>query len=145
MEKRSIWEHITPFRHAQKDEPWHKVVLHGIPIADFNTPDGMALIVNEIKIFNKGFTPIGTPYWLTSSDNRLNQRAGSVVVAFATPEEANKAIRYRLYVAGISVRVEKLHSIASSTQCSKCQGFGHLDMYCKRAPICRLCGEKHAT
>lgn len=145
LEKQAIWEHVIAFKAIQKDEPWHKVILHGIPTADFNNPEGMALVVEEIKTFNKGLTPIGTPYWLTSADRRQNQRAGSVVVAFATEDEAKKAIRHRLYIAGISVRVEKLQSTAPTTQCQKCQGFGHLDSYCKRGSICKLCGDKHAT
>jgi hypothetical protein len=145
LEKQPIWEHIIKFQSAQKDEPWHKVVLHGIPTADFNNPAGMDLVVEEITTFNKDLVPIGTPYWLTPPEKRLIQRAGSVVVAFATAIEASRAIRHRLYVAGISVRVEKLYSTAPTTQCSKCQGFGHLDNYCKRAPRCRLCGELHAT
>jgi hypothetical protein len=145
LENQPIWEHLVSFRRAQKDEPWHKVVLHGIPIADFDTPSGMELVIDEVKTFNKGFNPIGTPYWLSSPENRAIHRGGSVVVAFPTAEEANRAIRHRLYIAGISVRVEKLYSTASTTQCSKCQGFGHLENYCKREPICKLCGEKHAT
>ena len=80
----------------------------------------MALIIEEIKTFNKDLVPIGIPYWLTSAEKRLNQYAGSVVVAFATPEEANRAIQHRLYIAGTSVRVEKLYSTASTTQCQKC-------------------------
>ena len=75
----------------------------------------MALIIKEIKTFNQGLVPIGAPYWLTSDEKRLNQRAGSVVVAFATPEEANRAIQYRLYIAGTSIRIEKLYSTASTT------------------------------
>ena len=145
LEKRALWEHLVAFKTAQKDEAWHKVILHGIPIADFDNPEGMALVVEEIKTFNKGFTPIGTPYWLTSAEKRLDQYAGSVAVAFGTEAEATRAIRNRLYVAGISVRVEKLYSTAPSTQCTKCQGYGHLDTYCKKTPICRLCGNQHAT
>jgi hypothetical protein len=147
LENQAIWEHITPFQQAQKDEPWHKVVLHGIPIADFDNPTGMDLIIEEIKTFNKGFSPIGTPHWLTSQEKRQNpnQQAGSVVVAFATTEEANRAIRHRLYIAGISVRVEKLYTTASTTQCQKCQGFGHLENHCKYSAICRLCAGKHST
>ena len=68
LEKQSIWEHLVTFQSAQKDEPWYKVVLHGIPISDFNTPTGMALVTEEIKTFNKGLNSIGTPYWLTSAD-----------------------------------------------------------------------------
>src|SRR5260370_255114 len=36
LEKQAIWQPLIAFKSAQKDEPWHKVVLHGIPIADFN-------------------------------------------------------------------------------------------------------------
>jgi len=61
----------------------------------------MSLVVDEIQTFNKGLKPIGTPYWLTSSDKRQNQRAGSIVVAFATEDKANQAIRHRLYIGGI--------------------------------------------
>jgi hypothetical protein len=145
LEKQSIWEQVIAFKAAQKDEAWHKVAIHGIPTADFNTPEGMALVIEEIVTFNKGLNPIGTPYWLTSADKRSTQRAGSIAVAFATEQEANKAIRHRLYIAGISVRVEKLYSAAPTTQCQNCQGFGHLENYCKKTPRCRLCSEGHAT
>ena len=60
-------------------------------------------------------------------ENRANQRVSSVVVVFATAEEARRAIYYRLYIAGISVRIEKLYSIAPTIQCFKYQGFGHLN------------------
>ena len=53
----------------------------------------MDLIKDEIRTFNKGLNPVGTPYWLTPANKRPHQLAGSVVVAFATLEEANKAIR----------------------------------------------------
>ena len=145
LEKQAIWQHIVLFKSAQKDKPWFKVVVHGIPTTDFNTPEGIDLVLEEIKTFNKGLNPIGTPYWLTPASKRLTQRAGSVAVAFATEAEATRAIRNRLYIAGISARVEKLYSTAPSTQCTKCQGFGHLDSYCKKSPTCKLYSEKHAT
>jgi hypothetical protein len=145
LEKKDIWQSILPFKSAQKDESWYKVAIHGIPTRDFDTPNGMQLVVDEITTFNQGFKPIGTPYWLTTEAKRKNQLAGSVVVAFATEEEANRAIRQRLYIAGISVRVEKLYSVAPTTQCGKCQGYGHLDNNCKKAPRCQLCSENHAT
>lgn len=145
LEKQAIWEHVIPFETAQKDEPWHKVALHGVPTPDFNKPEGMALVIEEIRTFNKGLKPIGSPYWLTSAEKRATQRAGSVAVAFATKEEADRAIQNRLYIAGISVRVEKLYSTAPTTQCQNCQGFGHLENHCKKRPVCRFCGENHAT
>ena len=145
IEKEAIWKGIIPYTSIQKDESWYKVILHGVPTADFNTLEGMQLVVDEIRTFNKGYQPIGTPYWLSSEENRRNKLAGSVVVTFATEKEAIRARRERLYIAGISVRVEKLHSTAPTTQCTKCQGFGHLDHYCKRQFRCKLCSEYHST
>ena len=106
----------------------------------------MALITEEIKTFNKGLTPIGTPYWLTSATNRQNQLAGSIVVSFPTEEQANRAIKNKLYIAGISVRVQKYHPTAITSQCTKCGGLGHLDTLCKKGTFrCLLCSENHAT
>ena len=64
-----------------------------------------------------------------------------MAIAFATEEEANRAIRERLYIAGISVRVEKLYNTAPTTQWQKCQGFGHLDNYYRKQAIYRLYAE----
>jgi len=129
----------------QGGEAWYKVLIHSIPIADFDNEEGMDLIVEEIKTFNKGLTPIGRPYWATSRDKRQNgfTRSGSVVVAFPTEIQAKRAIQNRLYIAGISARVEKYYTVASTVQCNKCTGFGHVEHLCKRSPKCILCGEDH--
>jgi hypothetical protein len=106
----------------------------------------MDLIIDEIKTFNKGFTPIGTPYWLTSADKRKTQRNGSIVVAFPTQEQATKAIKNSLKIAGIIVKPVKYHPTSSTAQCTKCGGFGHLENLCKKGLYkCLLYSENHAT
>jgi hypothetical protein len=107
----------------------------------------MELVLEEIKTFNKGLEPIGQPYWATSKEKRDSglQRAGSVVVAFPTEIQANRAIKNRLLIAGISAKVVKYHTISSTVQYTKCAGYGHLDSICKREPKCLLCGESHVT
>ena len=75
----------------------------------------MNLVLEEIRTFNKDLNPIGHPYWLTPIEKRQNQLAGSIVVSFSTEKEANTAIRRRVYIAGISARVEKYYTIAPST------------------------------
>ena len=55
IEQEAIWKGIIPYTSIQKDESWYKVILHGIPTADFNTPDGIQLVVDEIRTFNKGY------------------------------------------------------------------------------------------
>jgi hypothetical protein len=102
-----------------RDEPWSKVVLYSILIEDFDTPEGMDLVLDEIKTFNKGLNSIGTPYWLTSAEKRQNQIAGSIVVSFTTEQEATRAIRKRVYIGGISTRVEKYYTIVPNTQYPK--------------------------
>ncbi|TVY28828.1 hypothetical protein LHYA1_G002146, partial [Lachnellula hyalina] len=61
-----------------------------IPTSIFNCLEGIELVKDEIRTFNK-------------AENRLKQIAGSVAIAFATPKEASAAIRNRLYIAGISI------------------------------------------
>ena len=107
----------------------------------------MSLLVDEIRTFNKdlNLNPIGKPYWKSDPEKRQMSRAGSVAIAFATEAEATRAIRNRLFVAGISVRVEKLYTASPTRQCLNCQGFGHLDHYCRKPTRCAYCAEEHAT
>jgi hypothetical protein len=105
----------------------------------------MDLVLDEIKTFNKGLNPIGTPYYLISAEKHQNQITGSIVVSFTTEQEATRAIRKRVYIGGISIRVEKHYTVAPSTQCPKCQGFGHLESHCRRPTKCRLCSEGYTT
>ncbi|KAF1982154.1 hypothetical protein K402DRAFT_397894, partial [Aulographum hederae CBS 113979] len=67
-------------------------------------------VSSEMSLYNNGLQVIGDPYWLTSAEKRQVQKAGSIVVAFATEKEASFCIRNRVYIAGISARVEKVYS-----------------------------------
>jgi hypothetical protein len=129
----------------KKGESWYKVAIHGIPIRDFNTEEGMDLIISEIKTFNKGLSPIGRPYWATKKEYRdsgiLN--SGTIIVAFPNEEQQRRAINNRLYIAGTSTRVVKFIATSSTAQCNKCAGFGHSELLCKREPKCILCAENH--
>ena len=62
MAKIDIWKDLLPGYTAQKDVTWHKIVAHGIPTSVFNRPDGIELVKDEIRTFNKGLTPLGQPY-----------------------------------------------------------------------------------
>jgi hypothetical protein len=48
----------------------------------------MELVKSEIRTFNTNYYPIGTLYWLSIAENRVIKRAGVIVVAFGTEEEA---------------------------------------------------------
>ena len=107
----------------------------------------MDLVLEEIKTFNKGLEPISQPYWATSKEKRDSglQRASLVVVAFPTEAQANRAIKNRLLIAGISTKVVKYYTISSIVQCTRCAGYRHLDSICKKDPKCLLYSEGHVT
>ena len=63
----------------------------------------MDLLQEEIQAFN-GLNPITKPVWLSSLENRAKKMHSSVLLAFESKIEAEKALRNRLQIAGISVR-----------------------------------------
>jgi len=139
------WQSILTADSAVINTNWHKVLIHGAPTSVFNTEGGMDLIVDEIKTFNQGLEPVGVPYWLTSKERRQNQRAGTVVVAFKTEKEANTVVRHGISIAGLRLRAEKMLRTPRTSQCSRCLGFGHRDIKCRKAFKCRLCAEEHSS
>jgi hypothetical protein len=63
IQNRTVFESILPdLIKIQGGESWYKVVIYRIPIREFSTELGIDLVVDEIKTFNKGLTPIGRPY-----------------------------------------------------------------------------------
>jgi hypothetical protein len=147
LDHKLVWEHIIPHKEAKRDQTYYKVAIHGIPLIDFGQANGLDLIKEEITTFNKGLDPVST-YWLTKQAKRQDPltRFGSIVVAFTTPQEASRAIRQRLYIAGTSVKVVPFLTTPPSVQCSNCQGFGHLEAKCLNTLACGLCASNsHKT
>jgi hypothetical protein len=133
----------------KRGEPWYKVAIHGIPIREFDTNEGLDsdLVANEIRTFNKGLTPIGRSFWTTSKSKRDSGliQSGTIIVAFPTEDQAKRAINNRLYIAGVSAKVAKYIATSRTTQCNKCAGFGHSELLCKREPKCIFCAENHIS
>ena len=145
IEKVDIWKNHAPHVVAIKDEPWHKVIIHGVPTAEFGSMEDLSSIAQEIEIFNQGLKIIGQPYWITPEDKRITQTAGSIVVAFETEAEAKQAIRRRLIIGGQSLMAEQYLNIPATTQCTNCQGYGHIEKRCRWEAKCQLCASPHNT
>ena len=141
LENKDIWTKLISFQEALPITPWFKVAIHGIP----TDLDNLGVIKTEIRTFNNGLQVVGEPYWLSHESNRRIKQAGTVCVAFSSQKDADYAIRNRLYLFGISVRAEKLHSTPPSTQCQNCQKFGHAENRCQNLPACKICSEHHFT
>lgn len=145
LEKVDIWKNIAPHELAMKDEAWYKVIIHGIPTAEFPTMEDLRTIPEEISTFNQGLKVIGQPYWITPEEKRGAQVAGSIVVAFETEEQARQAISKNLIVAGRPLRAEKYMNIPATTQCNQCQGYGHISTKCRWDAKCQFCAGQHNT
>jgi hypothetical protein len=59
---------------------------------------------DEIETFNKDLKLACLPVWLTSEEARQGKLHESVILAFKSEEEAKKALRNQLVIAGVSVR-----------------------------------------
>lgn len=146
LDSESILKEALPHSTSQLDKPWHKVIVHGIPLSDFANPDALDLVAREISEFNPEVKTIGKPYWLKPVANRgPAQQYASAVVAFATEGEANNALRRRLLVGGRLCKVVKMWQTSKTTLCSHCHQFGHKAEHCKDPPTCALCAEPHVT
>jgi hypothetical protein len=137
------------YREAKVDLQFAKIIIHGIPIRTFDSENGMELVKEEINTFNKhlNLKLTGQPYWLTTREKRDDpfRLHGSVVVSFEKEEDAIKALRNRINIAGISAKTERFNSVSPTSQCRNCCGFGHHQDHCKRQVACKICGERHAT
>ena len=134
---------------VKRGDPWYKVAIHGIPIREFDTEEGLdsKLVAEEIRIFNKDLTPVGNSYWATPKEKRDSGlvQTGTIIVAFPNQDQAKRAISNRLFIAGISAKVVKYITTPSTSQCTRCAGFGHSETLCKRAKKCILCAEDHTS
>lgn len=137
------------YREAKVDLQFAKIIIHGIPLCTFDNENGMELVKEEINTFNKhlDLKLIGQPYWLTTREKRNDpfRLHGSVVVSFEREEDAIKALRNKINIAGFIAKTERFNSVSPTSQCRNCWGFGHHQDYCKKQLACKICGEPHAT
>jgi hypothetical protein len=109
------------FLRILEDDSCFKVAIHGISTQDFDKDNGLSLIRDEIETYNTGLKPIGDPIWLTNRTKRQDQQGASILVTFQTEEEARRAVRYRLFIGGMSVRAEMAKDKAKpATQGGQC-------------------------
>src|SRR5450432_3322417 len=142
-QNKAIWEPYFRFKKSTRDTTWSKVVIHKIPMDIFGHQEGLDLLEEEIRIFN-GLNPVIKPNWISSIENRKTKRHASAIISFETKAEAEKAIRNRLYIAGISMRVVKCIP-TKPAQCRRCQGFNHSEYGCYKDYNCSICAKNHPT
>ena len=98
-----------------------------------------------VELFNKELKLVSEPVWLSTEENKQHKTHSSAVIAFATQEEAQKALKTRIIVAGMSVRTAEYTDNKPYDQCQKCQGFEHTYQKCTNKTRCQICAGNHHT
>ncbi len=136
-----VWKEFFTFQNSIQDSFWERVIVHDIPIRDFNHELGMQALKEEIQTFNSGLSFLGSPKWITPREKREYQLSGSVILTFQSKEAAQALLRNKkIQVAGIQARIEKFQEKKPSFQCLKCLKFGHKSCPTQR---CIFCAENH--
>ena len=145
LQHKAIWEPKLNLTQVRKNKKWHKMVLHELLTAIFNNKEGLKLLHTEVKLFNKELKLVTEPVWLSTEENRQNKAHSSAVIAFATQEEVQKALRTKIMIAEISVCTAEYTDNKPYDQCQKCQGFEHTYQKCVNQTKCQICAESHHT
>ncbi len=147
LEKQQIWEEVFSqnIKSVEKNTKWHKIVMHEVLILSFSASDDLSILRDEIETFNSGFKLLRDSNWLSSEENRQEKRHASIVFAVDSAEQAQKAIKKKLYIAGVQLVAESYKSAETKTQCQKCQRLEHSTRHCINQEYCQICAEKHYT
>ena len=145
LQHKVIWKSKLNLTQIRKNKKWHKIVLHELPTDTFQNKEGLKLLKDEVELFNKKLKLVSEPVWLSTEENRQHKTHSSAVIAFATQEEAQKALRTRIIVAEMSVHTAEYTDNKPYDQCQKCQGFGHTYQKCINKTRCQICAGNHHT
>jgi hypothetical protein len=122
------------------DTPIVQMVVHGIP-----TSLPLEDLQQELTTFNPGLVLASPPRWLTKPEQRREKKASSVVIALVGNKAQDVASRPRLFAFSATLRTERKLRFGPSTQCGKCQRFGHHTTKCEYPACCRWCAGPHLT
>jgi hypothetical protein len=122
------------------DSPLVQMVVHGVP-----TDLPLESLHQELTTYNPGLTMASPPRWLTKPEQRKEKKASSVVIALSGNKAQEVASRPRLFAFSSTLRAERKLRFGPSTQCAKCQQFGHHTNKCNNPPACRWCAGTHLT
>lgn len=145
LQNQETLKQAITYNSALLDTPWHKVVVHGVIFGNFHEPNNLEEIKKEIEQFNS-VKLLSTPYWLKKIEDRTTtQECASVVISFATAQEAEQAIRKKISVGGKICKAVRMWQTSRATQCNNCQKYGHKEEHCPHPPACQICAQDHST
>jgi hypothetical protein len=70
LAQRAIWKHVFKVKSINKDEKWHKIIIHSLKIKIFNMKIEIKNLKIELKSFNSKLKLIINSIWLFTSETR---------------------------------------------------------------------------
>ena len=129
-----VGEHLNLVPGARSlhlDAPLVQLVVHGIP-TDISFED----LQEELQTYNPGLVLSAKPRWLKPPETWYEKKASSMVIALSGLKAKEIGTRTRLHAFSTSLRAERKLRFGPTTQCAKCQQFGHHTTKCPNQPHC---------
>jgi hypothetical protein len=120
---------------AHVSQQWTRYVVNGIT-TDATPEDAR----EELKMLYPAAKLAKTPRWLTTAENRQSKAASSMVITLVDRTKLTKMLLFNR-----ECDVREYIPFRDTTQCSRCQLFGHPAALCKAAPACAICAQPHLT
>jgi hypothetical protein len=115
-------------------------LLHGVPTHLSLTEISRSISSNYPQLIQRQ-----TPRWLTP-DNRREHKANSTIVMTLTGNIKKAQIgRQHLIVCNRQCELDDYIAYGRSTQCRKCQAYGHPAALCRNNSRCAVCADPHET
>jgi hypothetical protein len=115
-------------------------LLHGVP-THLSIPE----ISDSIKANYPQLIQGQTPRWLTPADRREYKANSTIVMTLTGNIKKTDIGRQNLIVGNRECQLDDYIAFGRSTQCRKCQAYGHPAALCRNDPRCAVCAEPHET
>lgn len=126
---------------ARINEKWSKFLLHGVP-----TCSSLEAMRSDIETCYPALKLAQTPRWLSTAENRANKDASTIVISLRGNISLKQIGTTRLIIRNRSCTLADYVQFGPSTQCSKCQQYGHHTLHCSsKTAICAVCADEHPT
>ena len=126
---------------ARINERWSKFLVHGVPV-----DSSLESIRHDIESNYPNLKLAQTPRWLAPAIKRVEKIHSTIVIALLGSITLKQIGVSRLTVRNRPCKISEYVQFGPSTQCSKCQLYGHHALYCQsKEPVCAVCAGFHTT
>lgn len=121
----------------------YTIMVHGIPTSFDVLSDRE--VTNFCHENGRILDSLESIRWANTNSISMKKPFSSIFISLRDPEAANAALCNNVIYKREIRTTERSKKHPGSTQCFKCQGFGHTKASCKSTPRCAICTGHHLT